>query len=110
MCSISVANIINVRELPKFSAKKFGDTDYYVYLCDPFKGKHLETIKPKDMSEIELNKWYTSLTIADKEAITQKKYPECTKVWNTWTLEERTEAKEQSQLLRGKRINKNCRT
>ena len=43
------------------------------------------------MSEIELNKWYTSLTIGDKEAITGKKYPACTKVWNEWTLDQRTE-------------------
>ena len=59
------------------------------------------------MTEIELNEWYTSLPIADKEAITGKKYPACTKVWNEWTLEKRTEEKEKSQLKRGKRIKEN---
>lgn len=59
------------------------------------------------MSEIELNKWYTSLTIADKEVITQKKYPACTQVWNAWSLEERQEARTRSQLLRGKRTKEN---
>jgi hypothetical protein len=59
------------------------------------------------MSEIELNKWYTSLTIADKEAITNKEYPACTQVWNDWTPEQRAEAKEKSNLLRGKRIKQN---
>ncbi|MBR5069660.1 MAG: hypothetical protein IKX59_00480 [Bacteroidales bacterium] len=59
------------------------------------------------MSEIELNKWYTSLTIGDKEAITGKKYPACTKVWNEWTLDQRTEVKDKSHLLRAKRIKEN---
>ncbi len=59
------------------------------------------------MSEIELNKWYTSLTIADKEAITMKEYPLCTQVWNEWTLEQRAEAREKSNLIRGKRIKQN---
>jgi len=63
--------------------------------------------KTKDMSEIELNKWYTSLTIGDKEAITGKKYPACTKVWNEWTLEQRAEVKDKSRLLRAKRIKEN---
>jgi hypothetical protein len=63
--------------------------------------------KTVDMSEIELNKWYTSLTIADKEAITGKKYPACSKVWNEWTLEQRTDAKEKSSILRGRRIKEN---
>ena len=76
--------------------------------------------KTTDMSEIELNKWYTSLTIADKEAITGKKYPTCSeggipredlficsKVWNEWTLEQRTEAKDKSSILRGRRIKEN---
>ena len=43
----------------------------------------------------------------DKEAITGKKYPACSKVWNEWTLEQRTEAKEKSSILRGKRIKEN---
>ncbi len=59
------------------------------------------------MSEIELNKWYTSLTIGDKEAITGKKYPACTNVWNEWTLEQRARVKEESRLKRGQRIKSN---
>jgi len=59
------------------------------------------------MSEIELNKWYTSLTIAEKETITNKNYPECSKVWNEWTLEQRAEAKEKCNLLRRERIKVN---
>ena len=53
--------------------------------------------------QIELAKWWTSLRITDKENVSKLPYPECSAWWNTLSMEQQTEVKEQAGIARAPR-------
>lgn len=58
-----------------------------------------------EVKEAEHQKWYASQTVVTKEKLTGAIYPECTRIWNSWTQDERQKAIEESGLsrIRGKK-------
>ncbi len=53
-----------------------------------------------EVKDIEHNKWFSSISITNKEKITGAPYPQCTALWNSWTQDERSEAIAKSGLYR----------
>ena len=60
-----------------------------------------------EVKDVEHQKWYSSLTIAEKELVAGAEYPKCTVLWNSWTQDERQDAIAKSGLNR-RRGNKEC--
>lgn len=62
-------------------------------------------IKENVLSRIELdmNKWWTSLSVTNKENLSGKPYPTCTVWWNEISIEERIKIHDQSGIVRAPR-------
>ena len=53
--------------------------------------------------QIELAKWWTSLRITDKEAVSKLPYPDCSRWWNELSIAAQTEVKELAGIARAPR-------
>ncbi len=53
--------------------------------------------------ELDMNKWWTSLSIANKESLSGQPYPICTVWWNGITLEQRVKVHDESGIERAPR-------
>lgn len=52
---------------------------------------------------IQLNKWWASLRISDKEKISGQPYPDCTSWWNNLDLTEKSKVYQKSGIERAAR-------
>ena len=53
--------------------------------------------------ELDMNKWWTSLSITNKETLSGKPYPTCTVWWNDISLEQRVKVHYMSGIVRAPR-------
>lgn len=53
--------------------------------------------------EVDMIKWWSSLSIASKVKVSGKEYPECSVWWNSLPIEEKLAVKEASGIERAKR-------
>lgn len=53
--------------------------------------------------EIQLNKWWSSLPISDKERLSGRNYPACTIWWNELSIPDRSTTYHKSGIERAKR-------
>jgi len=53
--------------------------------------------------ELDMNKWWTSLSIVNKENLSGKPYPSCTIWWNAISIDERTRIHDESGIVRSPR-------
>jgi len=70
------------------------------------KGLNMTTSKTKRVlsrQELDMNKWWTSLTITNKENLSGQPYPVCTSWWNHITLAERVKIHNESGISRSPR-------
>ena len=54
-------------------------------------------------TEIDMTKWWSAISVATKEQLSGRPYPECSTWWNSLTLEEKVAAQEASGVERGPR-------
>ncbi|GEM_PF-1889402 len=65
--------------------------------------KNKTTKRVLTRQELDMNKWWTSLTITNKENLSGQPYPICTSWWNHITLEERVRLHDASGIVRSPR-------
>jgi hypothetical protein len=51
-------------------------------------------------TEVDMQKWWSAVSVATKETVSGKSYPECSTWWNSLTLEEKIAASEASGVVR----------
>lgn len=53
--------------------------------------------------ELDMNKWWTSLSVNNKESLSGQPYPVCTIWWNGISIEERVKIHDASGIVRSPR-------